>query len=95
MYSSALYQILLLVLIIAVIILIFVLVRMYMILTDLNDMSKKTRLIVENVYVTVNSIKSSVLEYEAMVKGFIVTITSITGIKDLINKFKNKKEERE
>lgn len=93
MYSSALYQVLLLVLIIATIALIFVLVRMYLILTDLNDSSRKIKIIIDDVYSTVTSIKSSVLEYQTMIKGFILTITSISGIKELINKFKNKSDD--
>lgn len=95
MYSSALYQVLLLVLIIASIALIFVLVRMYLILTDLNDSSRKIKIIVDDVCSTVTSIKSSVSEYQTIIKGFIITLTSISGIKELINKFQNKSEERE
>jgi len=92
MYSSALYQILLLVLILAVIVLIFVLIRLYLILTDINNMSNKMREIVDTVYGTVQSVRSSIIEYETMIKAFIASVTTFKGIQELINKYKTNKE---
>lgn len=95
MYSEIFYQILLVVLIVAVIFLIFVLARLYLILSDINDASRKIKSIVEIVYSTVIDIKTSVTEYQALIKAFVVTITSVSGIRDIIDKLKGSKSEKE
>lgn len=87
MLSDTLYQILLGVLIVAVVALIFVLVRLYMILTDVNRVSKIISEKVLKVGVLVDHIVEMLESARETVKGAMESIKSVTRIKDKIADF--------
>jgi len=87
MTSDVLYQILLGVLIVAVVTLIFVLVRLYMILTDVNKASKIITEKVSKVGVLVDHIVEMLESARETIKGAIESIKSVTKIKDKIADF--------
>lgn len=87
MLSETLYQILLGVLIVAVVALVFVLVRLYMILTDVNKASKIITEKVTKVGVLVDHIVDMLESARETVKGAMESIKSVTKIKDKIADF--------
>jgi hypothetical protein len=87
MASDILYQVLLSVLIVAVVALIFVLVRMYMILTDVNKASKIISEKVSKVGVLVDHIVEMLESARETVKGAMESIKSVSKIKDRITDF--------
>ena len=87
MLSETLYQILLGVLIVAVVALVFVLVRLYMILTDVNRASKIISEKVSKVGVLVDHIVEMLESARETVKGAMESIKSVSKIKDKISDF--------
>lgn len=87
MTSEILYQILLGVLIVATVALIFVLVRLYMILTDVNKSSKIISEKVAKVGVLVDHIVEMLENARQTLNGAMESIKSVTKIKDKIADF--------
>jgi len=85
--SELLYQILLGVLIVAVVILIFVLVRLYLILTDLNQASKVISEEVVRVGSLIDSIVSSLEGLRQTFAGFFASIKGIGKVKEKMADF--------
>ena len=87
MTSDILYQILLGVLIVATVALIFVLVRLYMILTDVNKASKIISEKVSKVGVLVDHIVEMLESARETVRGAMESIKNVSKIKDKITDF--------
>lgn len=87
MTSEILYQILLGVLIVATVALVFVLVRLYMILTDVNKASKIISEKVSKVGVLVDHIVEMLESARETIKGAMESIKSVSKIKDKISDF--------
>lgn len=93
MLSETLYQILLGVLIVAVVALIFVLVRLYMVLTDVNKASKIIAEKVSKVGVLVDHIVEMLESARETIKGAMESIKSVSKIKDKITDFWDDKKD--
>ena len=85
--SEILYQVLLSVLIVAVVVLIFVLVRLYMILTDVNKASKIISEKVTKVGILVDHIVEMLESARETVKNAMESIKNVSKIKDKIVDF--------
>jgi len=93
MLSETLYQILLGVLIVAVVALVFVLVRLYMILTDVNKASKIISEKVSKIGVLVDHIVEMLESARETIKGAMESIKSVSKIKDKISDFWEEKKD--